>query len=93
MALAMAEHHHREMQRIQQVVMWGLLAGVGLLAAALAGQWLSSPLGLLLFAAAAWLFLASTARCLAAITRSLLDPYRQREPWEPPDWWNPHLSQ
>jgi hypothetical protein len=39
-----------------------------------------------------WAFLSSVARRVAAITRSLLDPYRTREPWEPPDWWNPHLS-
>jgi len=91
MALAMAEHHHREIQRIQQITRWGLAALASLLAAAVAWHWISAPLGLALFAAAAGALLGSVARCVAAITRSLLDPYRQREPWEPPDWWNPHV--
>lgn len=91
-ALAMAEHHHREIQRIQQITRWGLCAGVALLGAAVANHWISTPLGFLLFAAAVSAFLSSTARCLAAISRSLIDPYRTRESWEPPDWWSPHLS-
>lgn len=40
------------------------------------------------FSALVGVFLGSLARCVAAITRSLLDPYRIRESWEPPDWWN-----
>ncbi|MEX2133403.1 MAG: hypothetical protein WEB67_04600 [Acidimicrobiia bacterium] len=93
MALAMAEHHHGEIQRIQQITRWGLSAGAALLAAFVLTHWISTPLGLFLFAAAVWVFLGSVARCGAAITRSLLDPYRTRESWEPPDWWNPHLPQ
>jgi hypothetical protein len=91
MALAMAEHHHREIRRIQLITRWGLSAIVSLLAATVAGHWISTPLGLALFAGAVWAFLSSVARLGAAVTRSLLDPYRAREPWEPPDWWNPHV--
>lgn len=88
MALAFAEHHHRERQRTHQIPGWGLVAVAALLVAALAGQWIESPLGYLLLAGAVWAFLSSIARCVASITRSLIDPYRTREPWEPPDWWN-----
>lgn len=91
-ALALAEHHFREVQRVQQITRWGLSAGVALLGATVAAQWISTPQGFLLFAVAVGMFLGSTARCLAAINRSLLDPYRTRESWEPPDWWNPHWS-
>lgn len=91
MALAMAEHHHSEIQRIQQITRWASSAGAALLAAFVLNHWISTPLGLFLFAAAVWVFLSSVARCVAAITRSLLDPYRTRESWEPPDWWNSHL--
>lgn len=91
-ALAMAEHHFREVQRIQQITRWGMSAGGALLGATVAAHWISTPQGFLLFAAAVGVFLGSTARCLAAINRSLLDPYRTRESWEPPDWWNPHWS-
>ena len=90
-ALAMAEHHHREFQRIQQITRWGLSAIASLSAAAVAGLWISTPLGLAVFVGAAGAFLSSMARCVAPVTRSLLDPYRKREPWEPSDWWNPHV--
>jgi hypothetical protein len=88
MALACAEHHHHEAQRIQQITRWGLSAGVALLVAAVSSRWLSTLPGFLLFMVAVGLFLGSAARCQAAINRSLLDPYRIRESWEPPDWWN-----
>ena len=87
-ALAGAEHHHRETQRVQQITRWGLSAGVAVLVAAGLSLWLSTMLGFLLFTVAAGMFLSSAARCLAAATRSLLDPYRAREPWEPSNWWN-----
>jgi hypothetical protein len=87
-ALAAAEHHHRETQRIQQITRWGLSAGAALVAAMVARLWILTPLGLFLFAGAVWLFVASLARLSAAITKNLLDPYRARESWEPPDWWN-----
>jgi hypothetical protein len=87
-ALAAAEHHHRELQRRQQITRWSLSAGAGLVAAAIIHLWIRTPLGLFLFAAAVWVFVASLARCSAAITRNLLDPYRTREKWEPSDWWN-----
>jgi hypothetical protein len=88
MALAGAEHHHHESQRIRQIAQFAVLAGVALLAAAVTIRWLSTPLGFLLFAVAVGVFLGSAARCQAAVNRSLLDPYRVRESWEAPDWWN-----
>lgn len=91
MALAYAEHHHREIQRLTQITGWGLGAASGLLAAVVLYKWTSTPIGFLLFALAIGTFLGSGARCVAAMTRSLLDPYRTRESWEPPDWWNPHV--
>lgn len=87
-ALAAAEHHHREAQRAQQIVRWGLSAAAALLAAAISLAWIATLVGFLLFAAGAGLFFASLARLTAAITGNLLDPYRTRESWEPPDWWN-----
>jgi hypothetical protein len=87
-ALAGAEHHHRETQRIQQIARWGLSAAVAVLVSALLSLWLSTLLGFILFTVAVGVFLSSAARCLAAATRSLLDPYRTREPWEPSNWWN-----
>lgn len=87
-ALAAAEHHYRETQRIRQITWWGLSAGAALVVAAVAQAWIRSPLGLFLFAGGVWLFVASLARLSAAITRNLLDPYRTRESWEPSDWWN-----
>lgn len=67
---------------------WGLSAGVALLGAAVSSRWLSTLPSFLLFMVAVALFLSSAVRCQAAINRSLLDPYRIREPWERPDWWN-----
>lgn len=88
MALAIAEHHHRETQRKQQIIRWGSLTAVALLAAAIAARRISTPMGLFLFAFAVWVFLGAVARCQAALNRSLLDPYRVRESWEDRDWWN-----
>jgi hypothetical protein len=76
------------MQRRRQMIWWGSQAGVSLLVAAILSHWLTDPVGFFLFAAAAGFFLGSLARCQAAGNRSLLDPYRTRESWEPPDWWN-----
>lgn len=87
-ALAAAEHYHRELQRFQQITQWSLSAGAALIAAVIAHSWIRTPVGLFLFAGAVWLFVSSLARLSAAITRNLLDPYRTRESWEPPDWWN-----
>lgn len=87
-ALAGAEHHHRETQRIQQITRWGLSAGIAVLVAAVLSLWLSTMLGFVLFTVAAAVFLSSAARCVAALNRSILDPYRAREPWEPSNWWN-----
>jgi len=70
------------------MIWWGSQAGVSLLVAAILSHWLTDPVGFFLFAAAAGFFLGSLARCQAAGNRSLLDPYRTRESWEPPDWWN-----
>lgn len=91
MALANAEHDYREIQRIHQIVRWGLSATAALLTAIVLNRWNTTPLGFFLSAVAVGAFLGSSARCLAAITRSLLDPYRTRESWEPADWWNPHV--
>lgn len=88
MALAYAEHHFREAQRRKQITWWASSAGVSLLGAIVLYRWISTPLGFVSFAALVGVFLGSLARCVAAITRSLLDPYRIRESWEPPDWWN-----
>ena len=79
MALAGAEHHRHESQRIRQVARFALLAGIALLAAAVTIRRLSNPLGFLLFAVAVGIFLGSAARYQAAVNRSLLDPYRVRE--------------
>lgn len=87
-ALAMAEHHHRDFQRTQQITRWGLSAGAGLLAAVALSYRMTTLMGFLLFMVAVGAFLSSLARCVAAINRNLLDPYRTRESWEPPDWWN-----
>ena len=88
MAIAGAERHHRERQRVQRMVRWGLSGGVALIGAIVAGHWLATLQGVVLFAVAVWAFLSSLARCVAAATRSLLDPFRTRESWEPRDWWN-----
>jgi len=87
-ALAGAEHHHRELERIQEIARWALLAGVAFLGAVVSSRWLSTVLGFVVLSVAVWVFLAAGVRCFAAINRSLLDPYRTRETWEPPDWWN-----
>jgi hypothetical protein len=87
-ALAGAEHHHREVQRVQQIARWGLQAGVAFLGAVVSSRWLSTVLGFVVLSVAVWVFLAATVRCFAAVNRSLLDPYRTRETWESPDWWN-----
>lgn len=92
LAVARAEHDHHEIRRRRQITLWGTSAGVALLAAIVLNRWISTPLGFLLSVMAVGAFLGSLARCLAAMSRSLLDPYRTRDPWEPPDWWNPHLS-
>ncbi|MFZ0493569.1 MAG: hypothetical protein WAM81_10295 [Acidimicrobiia bacterium] len=83
-----AEHHHREVQRLQQIARWVLTAGVAFLVAVIASQRLITLLGFVVFAVAIWVFLAAGVRCFAAINRSLLDPYRIRESWESADWWN-----
>lgn len=87
-ALSRAEHHHRETQRTHQMSRWAALAGVALAAAAVLANWISTPLGLFLFAVAVWVLLSAVVRFQAALSRNLLDPYRARESWEPPDWWN-----
>jgi hypothetical protein len=88
MAVAGAEHHYRGTQRIQQIVRWGSLAGVAFVVAAVATHWFSL-LSVLLLAVAVWVVLGSAVRVFAAANRSLLDPYRFRDSWEPPDWWIP----
>jgi hypothetical protein len=87
-AQAAMGHHHRERRRIRRIAWWATLAGASLVVAAFVAGRLASPEGFLVFAASVWLFLASVARCVAAVSRNLLDPYRPREPWEPRDWYN-----
>ena len=67
---------------------WGLLVALALLVAVIAGLWLDTMPGMITFSIAVWVLLSSLARWQAALNRSLLDPYRARESWEPPDWWN-----
>lgn len=86
-AIAMAEHHFREAQRIRQIRVWGALAVVGFVAASVSFA-VSPPWGFGIFVAGLWLLAASAPRCVASITRNLLDPYCARESWESPDWWN-----
>jgi hypothetical protein len=87
-ALVGAEHHHREVQRISQIFRWALVAVVAFLVAAAATRQLTTVAGFVVFATGVWVFLAAGVRCFAAVNRSLLDPYRTRESWESPDWWN-----
>ena len=87
-ALAGAQRHHRETQRIYQIKKWGLLAGISLLAAFVSYHWFTTLQGFAIFAVSVGGFLSAGARCQAAANRSLLDPYRIRDPWEPADWWN-----
>ncbi|MDJ0925754.1 MAG: hypothetical protein QNJ77_14455 [Acidimicrobiia bacterium] len=87
-ALAWAEHHHRDRQRIRQITRWSVLAGVALVVATVAANHISELWGYPVFAAAVWVLLSSLARAQASVTRNLLDPYRTREGWESPDWWN-----
>jgi hypothetical protein len=61
---------------------------VAFLGAVVSSRWLSTVLGFVVLSVAVWVFLAATVRCFAAVNRSLLDPYRTRETWESPDWWN-----
>jgi len=69
-------------------VQWALMMGVATLLAVVAAHWFSL-LGILLLAVAIWVFLGSAVRLLATANRNLLDPYRSRDSWEPPDWWIP----
>ncbi len=88
-ALATAQRHHHEALRSRQIRSWGLLVVLALVVAVLAGGlWLDTVLGMITFSIAVWVLLSSLARGQAALNRSLLDPYRARESWEPPDWWN-----
>lgn len=87
-ALAAAEHHHREVLRVRRITLSGLSAGAALVAAAVAAHWMSTLFGFLVFAAAVGVFVGSVARCVAATSRNILDPYRIREPWESSDWWS-----
>lgn len=87
LALAMAEHHFREVQRVRQITGFGVSSVVGLLGS-IASFLVPQPAGFFVFVISFWLCLSSAARCVAAITRNLLDPYRTRERWEPADWWN-----
>ena len=88
MALSGAEHHHREVQRTQQITRWSVLAGAALLVCLAVVDSLNDPVRFLLFAVAVWVFLRSLARATASASRNLLDPYRTREEWEAPDWYN-----
>jgi hypothetical protein len=74
MALSGAEHHHREVQRSQQITKWAVLAGVALLVSIMVVDRLTDPLYFLLFAVAVWTFLRSFARATASATQNLLDP-------------------
>jgi hypothetical protein len=87
-ALAWAERHHRETQRMEQITRFLVAAGVALVAAAVSVSRLTEPWAYFLFAAAVWVLLSSVARAVASATRNLLDPYRTKEKWEPRDWWN-----
>jgi hypothetical protein len=82
-----AELHHRRTLRQAGMVRWGTLAAVGL-AVALVFMGLGGPSGILGTIAGLWLGLTALPRFVAALTGNLLDPYRRRDPWEPPDWWN-----
>jgi hypothetical protein len=88
MAFAGSAHHHHEVQRIQQIFRWASVAGAAFLLGTVSSRWLTSVFGFAVFAVAVWVFLAAGVRCFAAFNRSLLDPYRTRETWEPADWWN-----
>lgn len=82
-----AELHHRRVLRRVRLIGWGTLAAGGLAAAfVLAG--LGGPAGILGTVGAVWLVLIAAPRIVAAFTGNLLDPYRRRDPWESPDWWN-----
>jgi hypothetical protein len=74
----------REAQRIQ-IRRWGLAVGIALLVAIVSYHWFYPLRGFLIFASAVAVFLSSGARCQAAAKRSLSDPYRTRESWEPRD--------
>jgi hypothetical protein len=86
-AVAKAEQHYAELRRQRQVVGFGVGSGISLVVA-ITGLITMTPLGYFVFVAGFGLFLGLGARSVAASTRNLLDPYRIRESWEPPDWWN-----
>jgi hypothetical protein len=82
-----AELHHRRTLRRTGMVRWGTLVAVGL-AVALAFMGVAGPSGILGTLGGLCVCLAGVPRFIAALTGNLLDPYRRRDPWEPPDWWN-----
>lgn len=88
MALAGIAKHRREAQRVQQITAWAALAALALVTAGVAAANLDSATGFFFLAGSTWVFLSALARCVAATSRNLLDPYRARERWEPRDWYN-----
>lgn len=88
MALAWAEHHHREQRRKREIKRWTMSAAIALMVAAGALSQISERwFYFFVFAGCFGVFLNSLARALASASRNLLDPYRTREKWEPRDWW------
>lgn len=88
MAIASAEHHHRELLRSRRIMLASVTATVAVLVGVVSTRWVHTPQGFLVFASAVGLFVASAARLVAALSRNILDPYRIREPWERISWWS-----
>jgi hypothetical protein len=87
MAKVSAELHHRGALRRAGLVRWGTVAAGGV-AVALVFAGFGGASGILGTIGGLSLFLIAAPRFVAALTGSLLDPYRRRDPWEPDDWWN-----
>lgn len=82
-----AELHHRRLLRRADLIRWGALATVSLVVMPGLGA-VGGAVSILGIIAAVWVFATALPRLLAALTGNLLDPFRRRDPWEPPDWWN-----
>jgi hypothetical protein len=88
-AFSVAEHHHRELLRRRDLMVWGgvllasiLVSGLVEMISRTLDIWAVPVLAIALYAG-----VSAVVRMYAAATRNRFDPYRRRAPWEPRAWW------